>query len=411
MNERFIKMKKRLQIKNIGQILSLCCFVILNTACSQAVPQAVNEVKIDLTKQAKTNAAADNHATSPKKVVDDNTLTLLVEKSEFLTQTPYKLLGPKEVERWEPSGVAATNEGLWVVSDREGWMTFYPLPLKKGVNEPSIMHKLKPDLKNRIKWEGLDWAESKADGTSSLLILEAISRSIWQCDQPKDGCPKLTRIDPLPLNNFLNNAVPKTFKYIMFEAVAFFQGPMIGVRGYQDSKRGLVPWSLLTAFDGKMVLDARSSITVDGKKYGVSGATFDAKREGFWLTWSYEDEGGSTAGSVAGMLSFAPIQMAKKEEESTSPKGLEFGSNRIDLHTGGLKVCTRFQLKPEGVSVNKKDELFVVFDEDLDRKAGEESDSPTTASSQRFPLLDNQDYLYTANADKLLAKCKSVKVK
>ena len=384
---------------------TLLCFVLF-VACGSGQPSNSQEDPPKTTNTAQeTDSTSEPQKQVESKVAEANKNAPSTIEKTIPAYTDYKLLGPKDVSRWEPSGVAATDQGIWVVSDREAWITFYEFPLKKGTNEPKLVHQLKPELDNRIKWEGLEWAKTK-DG-DQLLVLEAISRSVWQCKEPKKGCPNLKKIELQPLNDMLNKVVARSFKYIMFEALAFIDQPIIGVRGYQDKKKGLVPWPLLASKDGSLILDARSSVNIDGKKYGISGSTYDDNRKGFWFTWTYEDEKGSTKESVAGLLTFAPVQTVKTEAKER--KNLEYGSMRIDLNANPLKVCKQFQLKPEGVSLNSKGQIFVVFDEDLDRKKGEESEEDVPNLNQRFPLLDNQDYLFMGNAEDVHGKCKALK--
>ena len=288
-----------------------------------------------------------------------------------------RLIGPSNVKRWEPSGVAILGQTLWVVSDRDAWLAEYQLPLKAGANEPISASILKPNVSNRIKFEGL---EATADG--ALLIVEAISRTVWRCVAPKEGCPQLSAVSLDALNPALNKAVPEPYKYIMFESVSRHQETLIvGVRGFQSKKNGLTPWSLLASPAPALIHHAPRGLVVEGRRYGLSGASADDRRGGLWLTWSYEDEDGKTTSAVAGLLTFAPWQVAKKEEMS-APKGgiLELGAHRI----GPLQFCQTFPLKPEGVTTHDQ-EVIVVFDEDLDRKGGR---------SDQFNLRGNEDYAW-----------------
>ena len=333
----------------------------------------------------------------------------------FLTLTESKLLGPQGVERWEPSGVVSTESTLWVVSDREGWLTQYQLPIKPGSNSPIAAHQIKPPLKNRLKWEGLEWSRDSNGEINGLLLLEAISRTVWRCERPEEGCPVLTRLDPEPLNELLNTAVKEPFQYIMFEALAYLDEPLVGVRGFQHKTKGLTPWSLLSNFKGGMILDARETLVVDKRRYGLSGATYDRSSQGFWLTWSYEEEEGVKRDAVSGFLSFSPLRIAKQKgsKEKIDSKNvrlngtLEYGDVRIEhLNQGQFKLCARFGMKPEGVAVNDAGLLFVVFDEDRDRKAGKEQvNESDKEQSGRFPLLSHQDYIFTQSVDTTLKAC------
>ena len=78
-----------------------------------------------------------------------------------LSEFKSRLLGPKGVARWEPSGVGSDGDGLWVVSDRGGWLARYATPLREGVNRPTLAHQLKPKLPHRVKWEALSREHTK----------------------------------------------------------------------------------------------------------------------------------------------------------------------------------------------------------------------------------------------------------
>jgi hypothetical protein len=240
----------------------------------------------------------------PTPVISIEGLPPIISSQDLKT----RLVGPKGVKRWEPSGVVNAEQSLWVVSDRGGWLARYQLPLRTGSNTPVEAHQLKPELKHRVKWEGLTWERNQQNEPTALLLLEAISRSVWRCEHPHQGCPELTKQPLDHLNPRLNQNVPTAFKYIMFEALAYHRELLVGVRGYQDQSRGLIPWSLLVSSQAKVKMDARLSFILDQRQYGVSGATYDDQRKGYWLTWSYEDESGSTQDAVGGILSFTPLQ-------------------------------------------------------------------------------------------------------
>ncbi len=379
---------------------------ILAFACGQAV-QGLDSSKQKTSDQSQSSQSLNSNVTESKPAKNSMVQVKAADsKIKLIKSLKTKISGPKQVSRWEPSGIVSSQEGIWVVSDREGWITYYKLPLTKGDNTPHLSHKLSPKLKNRIKWEGLEWERNEAGEVTALLLLEAISRTVWRCDAPHEGCPRLDKVTLEPFNTLLNNAVPRPFKYIMFEGLAVHQKDvLIGVRAFQDKELGLKPWSLLANLNGELMLDARSPLTYEGKEYGMSGITFDAEHQGFWMTWSYEDEEGSIQESVKGLLTFAPLKYAKGSKSKTSKskaseqgKNLEFGPKRLD-HTlnVGSQICAVFQMKPEGVSVNEKGDLFVVFDEDLDRK-----DAESHQETKRFPLEDNQDFIYHSTSKALL---------
>ncbi|MAD61319.1 MAG: hypothetical protein CMH49_07400 [Myxococcales bacterium] len=378
--------------------MKLTCYILsisfLTFACGQAV-QGLESSEPKTPPHTQTKHIKVKHQDS-SVIVKKNTDIL-----KPVMTLASKITGPKQVSRWEPSGIVSSADGIWVVSDREGWITYYKLPLNQGDNQPTIAHKLSPKLENRIKWEGLEWERNQEGQITALLLLEAISRTVWRCDSPHDGCPRLDKVALEPVNQLLNKSVPSPFKYIMFEGLAYHeQEILIGVRAFQDKKNGLTPWSLLSNLKGDLLLDARKPLQFEGKEYGMSGVSFDAEHQGFWITWSYEDEEGSIQESVKGILSFSPLKYAKnhKENPNKQAKSLEFGAKRLD-HTldVGSQICAVFQMKPEGVSVSEKGDLFVVFDEDLDRK-----DAETFKDTKRFALQDNQDFIYQSTTKALL---------
>ena len=319
-----------------------------------------------------------------------------------------RISGPKGVKRWEPSGVVSEGKHLWVVSDREGWLARYQLPLSQGVNHPTSAYQLQPELKHRVKWEGLAWERDQDQEITALLLLEAISRSVWRCPKPDLGCPELTQ-EPLGhINSRIDQSIPSPFKYVMFEALAHRAEPIIGVRGYQDRSRGLIPWSVLASSRGQMLMDARASFALDQKHYGMSGATYDAKRRGYWITWSYEDEAGSTQDAVGGILSFAPLHAQPQSALGSTPAlRLSMGTHHVSSPGhDAFEICARFNLKPEGVTLNAAGDLFIVFDEDLDRKQGDATPQGQTERLQRrFALNDNEDFIWRLPNDHIAQAC------
>jgi hypothetical protein len=116
----------------------------------------------------------------PTPVISIEGLPPIISSQDLKT----RLVGPKGVKRWEPSGVVNAEQSLWVVSDRGGWLARYQLPLRTGSNTPVEAHQLKPELKHRVKWEGLTWERNQQNEPTALLLLEAISRSVWRCEHP-----------------------------------------------------------------------------------------------------------------------------------------------------------------------------------------------------------------------------------
>ena len=99
----------------------------------------------------------------------------------------------------------------------------------------------------------------------------------------------------------------------------------------------------------------------------MSGATAGAG--GLWTTWSSEREDSVRSRDLFGLIAHS------------TAKGPSWSAPRI---------CHRFQAKPEGIA-RWRDQLIVVFDEDLDRKGG-------MIPSDRFPLAANEDYVWSGPA-------------
>lgn len=383
-------------ISNLFQII-LCIFICFS--CSQSktplTPVSVSQPSSNITTQSSKN---DSSITPHKKSLTPSNLATHSSQINLkslslstLNQLPI-LHARKGVKRWEPSGAAVIGETLWVISDRGARLARYTLPLHKGKNKVLDAWKLKPDLDHRIKWEGLE-----ADTQGRLWLLEAISRSVWLCDQPKLGCPKLQRVDLGMMNQKMDPIVPRDFKYIMFEAIAIdAQGPLVGVRGFNDKQNGLTPWSLLVRPTSNLLMSQSQGLLWQGKSYGLSGAHFDSIAQGFWITWSYEDESKNTKNSVAGLLSFLPqsknvntSQSSLKHTQQTTPS---LQAN-LPNFPEDLKLCMQFPLKPEGVT-RWKDQIIIVFDEDKDRKGGK------THQGEQFALKRSQDYAWSDQVPK-----------
>lgn len=329
-------------------------------------------------------SATVRHHTSPLKSYPDS----LSHKASPLVITELnlksKLLGAQGVRKWEPSGVAVLGERLWVVSDKEGWLASYDLPLKEGALTPRATHQLTPPLDNRVKWEGLE-----AHPKGGLVLLEAISRTVWWCHDPEGGCPQLTSLPMKALNPALNQAAPLPFRYLMFEALLVTpHGVWVGTRGLNalpsgDSKGGLTPWSVWGQVTGegapRVVRPHDDAWRFEGRLYGLSGASYDP-RGGAWLTLSYEDEDAEGSSAVSGLLVYAPLPLTPTQLSGPAPSA---------------QVCARFSLKPEGVTLDAKGHPIVVFDQDSDRKGGR------TKRPQRFALELNEDYVWHAPAQLL----------
>ncbi len=310
------------------------------------------------------------------------------------TDLHMRLQAPEGVDRWEPSGAAVRGGRLWVVSDKDGYLAAYALPLREGAQRPALSFKLSLPMPGRLKWEGLEVGPE-----GELLLLEAISRTVWRCEAPEEGCPKLTRLDS-DLNPRLDSVAPMPFHYLMFEALARRGGAVwVGTRGLQartaeGAEGGLWPWTAWAevreeplgalsspAERGEEYSESQTRGLVMGRggllfarrAYGVSGAVYDEARGGLWLTLSAEREGEASRESVSGLLAFSRLS----------------GSDPLQVATP-LSVCARFDMKPEGVALGAGGAPIVVFDEDLDRKLG----ARRSGRSERFPLGGDEDYVW-----------------
>ena len=309
------------------------------------------------------------------------------------TDLTRRLKAPAGVDRWEPSGAAARGDRLWVVSDKGAYLAAYALPLHGGANTPVVAHVVDPPKVGRVKWEGLELDEG-----GGLLLLEAISRSVWRCGAPEQGCPDLTPV-PTDVNPRLNSAAPVPFHYIMFESLARTpSGLWVGTRGLQaraeqGAPGGLRPWTAWAQLRDEplspispplnpsveyseaetrgLVMGAHG-LSYARRSYGVSGAVYDEARAGLWLTLSAEREEEASREAVSGLLAFSPLAPSAPLSSSAP-----------------LSICARFDMKPEGVTLAAGGGLIVVFDEDLDRKLG-------ARHPERFPLEGDEDFVWEA---------------
>jgi hypothetical protein len=294
---------------------------------------------------------------------------------------PHILEAPPAVQRWEPSGAAIRGDKLWVVNDRGGWLVAYDLPLKAGINKPTAAHEILPKrldpvrtemmaralapkiakiLAQRLKFEGL-----APDGEKGLLLLEAISRTVWRCADPEGGCPTIEPVDIQKSNARLESLLPVPVAYYSLEGVAGGAKPLLATRGLMPENANdddFRPWAIVVDGDGEATYDGTPLTDAAGRKYGIS----DIARDGdtLWMTWSYEVDADQTTTGVAGLLARAEID----------PKtGLP----------GPARVCAPLVGKPEGLAVHG-DDLVVVFDNDKARKA--------PGDATRFELTAAQDF-------------------
>lgn len=273
---------------------------------------------------------------------------------------PYVMEAPAKVGRWEPSGAAVRGDLLWVVNDREGYLAAYQLPLTPGVNTVQRAFVVLPH-EGRVKWEAI-----APSGDAGLLLLEAISRTVWRCADPADGCAALERVPIDNANAVVDDAVPRPPEYITFEGLAA-QGErvLLGVRGYLPEAGGdedFRAWSFVLDPTGRHVYDG-AAWQHEGRAYGISGLALDGTT--LWMTWSYELDSDATIDGVAGLLARAEI-----DRETGLP--------------GTPRLCRALAGKPEGVAVWGSEHLVVVFDNDLRRK------DPTREDA--FPVAGNQDF-------------------
>jgi hypothetical protein len=395
--DRYTKNLLRLHYMSTSLQLILCMAICFSCSQSKISPPSVSvsQNPSDISAQSNKN---DSSTTPHKKSLTKSNLVTHSSQVKLksllqsnLNQLPI-LHAMKGIKRWEPSGAAVIGETLWIISDRGARLARYTLPLQKGKNKVLDAWKLKPDLDHRIKWEGLE-----ADTQGRLWLLEAISRSVWLCDQPRLGCPKLKRVDLGMMNQKMDPIVPKDFKYIMFEAIAIdAQGPLVGVRGFNDKQKGLTPWSLLVRPNSNLLMSQSQGLLWQGKSYGLSGAHFDHTAKGFWITWSYEDESKNTKNSVAGLLSFLPLSKKVSLPQSSSKNNQKITPSlqaNLPNFPEDLKLCMQFPLKPEGVT-RWKDQIIIVFDEDKDRKGGKNH------QGDQFALKRSQDYAWSDQVPK-----------
>lgn len=294
---------------------------------------------------------------------------------------PYVIEAPKGVERWEPSGAAVVADHLWVVNDRGGWLASYALPLKPGVNAPAAAHQIAPErldplrtqmmsrvlapriakiLARRMKWEDL-----APDGKGGLLLLEAISRTVWRCADPNGGCPTLESLDVSKANAKLESLLPVPVAYYSLEGLAAHgDRVLVGTRGLMPenaSDDDFRPWAVVVEPGGEHTYDGKPW-ALDGLDYGISSLALDG--DTLWMTWSYEKDADGTTKGVAGVIAKATL-------------------DRTTGLPGAPTMCARLAGKPEGLAVHG-DALLVVFDND---KARKKKGDPT-----RFDITPAQDF-------------------
>ncbi len=291
------------------------------------------------------------------------------------------LQAPEGVERWEPSGAVAIGEQLWVVNDKDGHIAAYALPLKPGVNTASAGHKIDytrmdpvrtallsghlseakaKEMAKRLKFEG-----AAPSGEKGMLLLEAISRSVWRCPEPEKGCPELRPVDTAAANDAMDKKLPEPVTYLSLEGLAAHgERVWVGSRGFMPKGKdgdAYRPWPVIGTAEGELAWDG-SPQTRGGKAYGLGAMVAD--EGGLWLSFSHERETDPRKSGVAGLLARATIDPAT---------GLP----------GAPTQCRDLPGKPEGLA-RWGEWLIVVFDNDRARKG---KGDPT-----RFQLGHDQDY-------------------
>lgn len=289
------------------------------------------------------------------------------------------LKAPKACDRFEPSGVAYLNDLLWVVSDRDGWIAGYAYPFKtEKKNKAKHSFQLNIPGDERTKWEGIE-----ADEKGGFYLLEAISKTIWHCPSPLDGCQGFKKVEIEKISLSLGDSFKKLgddLNYMMLESVAMLPKQnqlFLGVRGYNLKSKGFTASALILDHLGQVVLQAHQGLEKNGKHYSLSGLTVEEHLDDyhFWMTWSYEQEDDRTKKGVDGYLIVATI--SKKDWQS---------GKRIDVKQD-LKTCVHFPFKPEGITLAGED-VVLVFDEDKDRKTKKKE------GGEGFELTKKQDYIW-----------------
>lgn len=301
---------------------------------------------------------------------------------------PYKhiLEGPGAAETLEPSGVTIIGDTLWIVSDDDGWVVAYDLPLIDGVNEPAAAFQIPASSKHGVKLEAI-----APYGDGGALIFDIIPKRYWICQTLANHCRQASTEVPTRANNvikaFMDPAKP--WRYFTFEAIAGHGDARIfGVRSHtlEDGKVP-VPMPFVVNQWGATALDGKPW-EVNGRQYALSDMAIDKTDETLWMTWSYEKhvpkqkdepeaeiDAKNTRDDVSGF-----IARAKLDPKTGLPQRLERCG---DVLAG----------KPEGIAVTP-DRVYVVFDQDKERKGG----------AADFPLKKNQDYALTLRKTDITCK-------
>lgn len=277
----------------------------------------------------------------------------------------YRLLAPPGADRFEPSGAAAHEGTLWVVSDKDGWIASYALPLRPGANPATAgfqTPRLSPSLGTKLEAIAVT-----PDGVG--LLLETFDRKVWRCPKlTTQGCAAPEPVDVEKAVAAIVERVPGPWRWISFESLAS-RGEVLwlGVRSYRNEGpvEVDVPWSQVVDQAGRVWTAAEETWTRDGLDYSLSDLVIDG--ETFWMTASFEASDGAREAhaprsGVAGLLLRAAV-----DPETGLP--------------GPARVCARLTGKPEGVAVWGP-WVVLVFDQDGRRKG----------TVDGFPLEQTEDY-------------------
>lgn len=258
---------------------------------------------------------------------------------------PYqsRLAAPAGSTLWEPSGAAVVGDVLWVANDKDGVLAAYALPFAVGANSPVRTMVVRPNGANP-KWEGLRWEPA----TATFILLNATGNTVWRCD-PETDCATQTSVNVAATVTALGTSTR------LESIVPVPPHLFLGTRA-SPSKMA----------DEAGVVSNLGNVSPDGRAFQMSDAISVGGR--FYMTWSYENTGGSTLNDVAGFLAVTEAD----------------ANGRPDLTR--LRICRALAGKPEGLDL-WGDDFVIVFDEDDARKARLAVD-PT-----KFTLRSTEDFV------------------
>ncbi len=273
--------------------------------------------------------------------------------------------------RFEPSGAVLLGNTLWVASDKplvanhsalasafykEVWdrpilTESVPTPLDQGAKGPKLEAGAWDAASQRIIW----WST-----TSQRPI---------SCDAAMKGCVEGDSIKPA-LHAAAKSEAGAEIVYVSVEGLALVEGETwLGTRRYATAA-GATLWPRVLKDDGRVLWEPGSKVEHGGHEFSISDLHLDDK-DRLWMLWSYEAEAAKTRADVGGFIALATLE---------------------DGRVSSVRRCTEvFEGKPEALVYrqgNKREELWVLFDNDDDTK------DPEGKDPQRFPLRLDQDYLW-----------------